>query len=78
MLFHEKLRSVREEQKLTQHTVAKKLGITDRSYQNYEYGNREPNIETLIRLSYILDITLDELLCRSDFQYYSEESVDEH
>ena len=42
------------------------LGISMRAYQHYEAGTREPNIETLIQLSSILNVSLDDLLCRED------------
>lgn len=67
MQFHEKLRDLRISSGFTQHTMAEQLEINDRSYQNYEYGKREPDIKTLIRLSSILKVSLDELLCRDDY-----------
>ncbi len=42
MLFHEKLRELRVAKGFSQHFVAQQLRINDRSYQNYEYGKREP------------------------------------
>lgn len=78
MKFNEKLRQLRIEKGFSQHSIAQQLQINDRSYQNYEYGTREPNIETLIRLSAIFQISLDELLCRDDFLQSHEVSVDEH
>ena len=54
MLFNEKLRELRTAKGFSQHSIAQQLQINDRSYQNYEYGTREPNIETLILLSSIL------------------------
>lgn len=77
MKFHEKLRELRISNELSQHFMAEHLQINDRSYQNYEYGKREPNIETLIRLSAILNVSLDELLCREDFLQSHAISVDE-
>ena len=53
MKFHEKLKELRVSNGLSQHFIAEHLQKNDRSYQNYEYGKREPNIETLIRLSAI-------------------------
>lgn len=77
MLFNEKLKELRVSKGLSQHFMAEQLNINDRSYQNYEYGKREPNIETLIRLSAILDVSLDNLLCRNDFLQSHEVSSDE-
>ncbi|RGC22793.1 XRE family transcriptional regulator [Hungatella hathewayi] len=78
MLFHEKLRELRVAKGFSQHFVAQQLRINDRSYQNYEYGKREPNIDTLILLSAIFKVSLDELLCRDDFLKSHEVCVDEH
>lgn len=68
MSFHEKLKLCRQAAGLTQHSVAVTLGLTDRAYQHYESGSREPNIETIIHLSFLFDISLDDLLCRSEYQ----------
>ncbi len=78
MQFYEKLKELRTSKGLTQHFMAEQLQINDRSYQNYEYGKREPNIESLIQLSVILDVSLDELLCRNDFLKSRAISVDEY
>ena len=43
----------------------KKLGISFRTYQNYELltsNNREPDLKTLCKISKILHISVDELL----------------
>ncbi len=67
MQFNKKLKELRISKGLTQHFMAEQLQINDRSYQNYEYGKREPDIESLITLSIILDVSLDDLLCRDDY-----------
>jgi len=46
---------------LTQTQVADMSNISERSYQNYEYGKRIPNAETAIRLAKVLNVTVDEL-----------------
>ncbi len=78
MKFNEKLKELRIARGLSQHFVAEQLHINDRSYQNYEYGKREPNIETLILLSAIFRVSLDELLCRADFLKSHGVSADGH
>lgn len=78
MKFHEKLKELRITNGLSQHFMAEHLEINDRSYQNYEYGKREPNIETLILISAILHVSLDELLCREDYLRSHGVSVDEY
>ena len=77
MPFCEKLKQLRISAGLTQHSIAQQLQITDRSYQNYEYGKREPNIVTLIHISFILNVSLDDLLCKEEYQNLLSASVDE-
>ncbi len=64
--FSNRLRLIRNQNKKTQKNISDFLQITDRSYQNYEYGLREPNIETLIKLADYFDVSLDYLVGRSD------------
>ncbi len=78
MKFNEKLRESRKVANLTQKNLAKKLDISERAYQHYEAGTREPNIEVLIKLSAILNTSLDDLLCREDFLQSHEVFFDEH
>lgn len=78
MNFTEKLRKSRKAAHLTQKNISDKLGISERAYQHYEAGTREPNIEILLQLSIILNISLDELLCRDDYLKLHEVSADEH
>ena len=78
MQFYEKLKELRMSKELTQHFMAEPLQINDRSYQNYEYGKREPDIKSLILLSVILNVSLDELLCRNDYLKSLEAPVDGH
>ena len=41
---------------LTQQEVAKKVGITDTGYMNYEHGRREPKIGTAIKIADALGV----------------------
>ena len=64
--FYIRLREVREFRKKTQAACAKCLGVSVRSYQYYEAGNREPGIKSLIALADFFDVTLDYLMGRTD------------
>ncbi len=77
MSFNEKLKISRKSCGMTQRSVAEFLGISERAYQHYENGSREPNIDTLVRLSILFKISLDELLCRDDYLKFLEESAGE-
>lgn len=57
-----KLREIRKLKGLTQKEVAENLGIAQVTYCNYELGNREPDIKTLIKMSQLFHATIDELV----------------
>lgn len=65
MKFNECLKHQREICGYTQKQIAELLKIAPRSYQRYELGEREPNIETLIQLADLFKISLDELVGRN-------------
>ncbi len=68
MVFHERLRELRAESPYTQKQLAKMLGVVETAYQMYEYGTRAPNIEKLLQLAVIFDVSLDDLLCLEDYR----------
>lgn len=55
------LRAAREKSGKTQAQVAKQVGISEASYQNYEYDKREPGVRTAIRIAKVLDSTVESL-----------------
>lgn len=65
MKFYESLKAKRELFGYTQKQVAELIGITPRSYQRYESGEREPNITTLIQIADLFKISLDDLVGRN-------------
>lgn len=62
--FHEYLTQFRKQRGYTQAQMAKELKIPCSLYTNYETGNRSPDLETLERISDILNCSLDELFGR--------------
>lgn len=58
----EYLKQLRLSKKVPQQNVAKFLGISRQAYSNYENGNREPDMETLLKLAEYFEVTVDELL----------------
>ncbi len=64
MTFNECLKHQRELSGYTQKQVAELLKIAPRSYQRYELGEREPNIETLVQIANLFNISLDDLVGR--------------
>lgn len=66
MLFSERLKEIRQSQKLTQKQVAAALNITERQYQRYEGGKQTTTLENLIALADYFGVSLDYLVGRSD------------
>jgi len=60
----ELLKKIRKERKLTIRAVSDGAGIPIRTYQNYEYGEREISAEALYKLANFYDVTTDYLLGR--------------
>ena len=56
-----RLRAAREVSGKTQAQVAKETGIAERAYQQYEYGQRKPNVHIAIRIARALQSTVEEL-----------------
>lgn len=56
------LKAARINNNLTQEEVAKKVGKSKNTIQNYENGKRIPNIETAKKLATLFGLTVDDLL----------------
>ncbi len=52
----------RQERGLTLRQAANALGLAYQTYCNYEYGHREPPIDTLKKLAAFFECSIDELL----------------
>lgn len=61
-----RLKEIRVEKKINQKEIAALLNITQQTYSDYETGRTNPDIETLIRISNILETSIDYLLGFSD------------
>lgn len=64
--FSNRLAELRHEKRLSQKEIAKLLYIPQTTYSHYEVGNREPSIETMIKLCDLFDVSADYLLGRKD------------
>lgn len=62
--FSDHLIQLREQRSLSQKEVADACGVVVRAYQRYEYGEREPQLSTLIRLADFYQVPLDDLVGR--------------
>ncbi len=62
MLFKERLKELRISSPYTQKEIAQKLNISVSAYQYYEAGKNEPNIEKLITLADLFNVSIDYLV----------------
>ncbi|MDT2738877.1 helix-turn-helix transcriptional regulator [Enterococcus canintestini] len=57
-----RLKNLREAHSLSKAEMARKIGISGGAYSNWEYGNREPSIDTLKKIASIFNIPSSELI----------------
>ncbi|MDB5054998.1 MAG: Xre family transcriptional regulator [Bacilli bacterium] len=63
-MFSKRLVYFRDKVGLTQEELSKRLGMARTTYQGYENGKREPDLNTLEKIAKFYDITVDDLLGR--------------
>lgn len=61
------LKKIRNERNMTQCEVAQALNISQSAYSFYEKGRNEPNVQILLALSKIFDVSIDYLLGNTNF-----------
>ncbi|MCR5705172.1 MAG: helix-turn-helix transcriptional regulator [Eubacterium sp.] len=66
--FNDNLKTARERKGLSQKEVAEKIGVAKSTYSLYESGNREPNVQTIKKISDVLSVSADTLLGLDDEQ----------
>lgn len=64
--FSLRLKYLRERSGMTQKEVAEKIGLTQAGYGKIENGKREPNLDTLFKLKFIFEESLDFIIGCSD------------
>ena len=65
-LFGQRLKAIRTEKGLKQSDLSESLGTDFRSVSNWERGVSAPNLDLLVKLADILDVSLDYLAGRKD------------
>ena len=60
--FGERVRRNRERKNYTVPDFAKLIGVTEKILYNIETNRSEPNLETLIKMSNVLKVSLDYLI----------------
>ena len=61
-----RLKELRENRRVYQREIADHLGLSFRGYQNYETGQSEPKIATLIAIADYYQVSIDNLVGRTD------------
>ncbi|MGM9947176.1 helix-turn-helix domain-containing protein [Floccifex sp.] len=62
MEFSQRIKSLRKEKNLTQEQLAQSLHVSRQAVSNWENNRNLPDIEMLIQISSVFDVSLDELL----------------
>jgi transcriptional regulator with XRE-family HTH domain len=62
----ETLKQLRESRGLTQARLAGLIAVSPRVYNRWETGAAAPRLDTLVKIADILNVTLDELVGRSE------------
>ncbi|MDO4730591.1 MAG: helix-turn-helix transcriptional regulator [Clostridia bacterium] len=79
-MFAERLKELRKDKNMTQVQLAEALGVSKGTVAMWEIGKREPNFETLNRLSDIFDKRIDYILGYSNdasSPRFTEEDIDQ-
>lgn len=66
MEFSERLKNLRKQARLTQVDVAGQLGISQQAYASWERGIKKPTQENLVKISQVLNVSIDYLVGNSD------------
>ena len=62
MTFAEKLKSIRKQAGMSQEQLAEKLGVSRQAVTKWETDAGIPDIENMMAISALFDISIDELL----------------
>ncbi|MDE6585584.1 MAG: helix-turn-helix domain-containing protein [Clostridia bacterium] len=65
-MFNENLKKYRTAAGLSQSELAEKLFVTRQCVSKWEQGTNQPDLETLQKLSEILNVSVDELVCGNE------------
>jgi transcriptional regulator with XRE-family HTH domain len=66
-MIHDRIKSLREEKKMTQEELAKALGVSPSTIGMYEQGRRSPDHEMLLKISKLFNVTVDYLLNNDNY-----------
>lgn len=66
-IFSKRIKELRLAKGLTLKDMASSIGLTLMAYAHYEYGDRQPSVETIVKLCDFFEVSADYLLGRSDY-----------
>ena len=66
LLFSQRLRSLRQDKKLTAEQLGKEFGVSKQTVSRWELGDRLPPLDVATALADYFDVSLDYLVGRSD------------
>ena len=76
-ILAKRLKELREERRIYQRELAEILGMSFRGYQNYETGQSEPKLATLIVLADYYQVSIDYLVGRTDAPDFQPVQIEE-
>ena len=65
-ILAQRLKELRESRRIYQREMAENLGLSFRGYQNYETGQPEPKLCTLVALADFYGVSIDYLVGRTN------------
>lgn len=74
--MYNNLKELRNSKNLSQAKIAKEVGISQKTYSNYENGKAVPTINNLTKIADFFHISLDSLVNRTTEDKYSSEIIE--
>jgi len=68
-MLKSRLKALREQKKMTQGEISKRLGMARTTYSGYENGSRDPDPDTIRKIADFHEVTIDYLLGRDTTTY---------
>jgi transcriptional regulator with XRE-family HTH domain len=70
--FGEKLKLLREQRRVTQSELARKLGVTQQTVASWECGRTEPNIQSIKAMAEIFEVGVQTFFYKQEDDFVSE------
>ena len=65
-IFSDRLAQLRKSKGVTQKALAEKLGVNTRTVQFYESGDKRPEIEGIVKIAEIFNVSVDYLVGKTE------------